>query len=601
MTSNSEINKNIPDTIHPDNVSGLSPKNFSETIQVTRKSNQSDLNDTLGGYKLGEIIGWGGAGIVYEASDKDGVPAAIKIVKFEPGTPPEEIQRFIIEAETAKKLRQHPNIVTVYDAGCEGKNYYLAMELIKGGKTFCDLKYDEKTKTPTINQILDYAIDIADALSYAHKNAILHRDIKPANVLIDQFGKAKLSDFGIAKNLNAPKLTMTGTIMGTPHYMSPEQCGFGDGLVTKQSDIYSFGVMLYEILTGQMPYPVRDKDSIPEILKVICSTETTYPRRFRKEISRNLEAVILRMLDKEKKLRYKDMEDVKKDLIACREGKPVSVRKLTIAEKWEKWVRMNFQLALSIFGGIAAVFIVYFAFAMPKIKEYMYQKSKADLSAFSAKRKVFALEEELKRLKMQNEANENSAIGIKNARDLISQGKFIEAEKILEDFSRQAVIDSNKGMIIECSSLLGRIKIHQGKLEEAVAKFAEAVSASEPDSPLAELANFETAIALQMLGKTKDAESIFAKIAEKNRELEKSRYADNISKLSNAFIELAKTGSCKFSESEIENLSEIFRGLGYWINAQTETDPQKKISLLEKAAKKKNIFIWIKTKEEDKK
>lgn len=599
MTSNSE-NKNIQNRIHPNNVSDLSSENSSDTIQVTRKSNESDLNNTLGCYKLGAFIGWGGAGIVYEASDKDGVPVAIKIVKFEPGTPPEEIQRFIIEAETAKKLRQHPNIVTVYDAGCEGKNYYLAMELIKGGKTFCDLKYDEKTKMPSINQILDYAIDIADALSYAHKNEILHRDIKPANVLIDQFGRAKLSDFGIAKNLNAPKLTMTGTIMGTPHYMSPEQCGFGDGILCKQSDIYSFGIMIYEILTGQMPYPVREKDSIPEILKVICTIDPISPRRYRKEISRNLEAVILRMIDKEKKLRYKDMEDVKKDLIACRDGKPVSVRKLTIAEKWEKWVRMNFQLSVSIFGGIAAVFIVYFAFATPKIKKYMYQKSKADLSAFSAKRKVFALEEELKKLKTQNENGENAGIGIKNARNLILEGNFPRAEKLLEDFLRQAVIDSNEGMIIECSNLLGRIKIRQGKLEEAVAKFAEAVSASEPDSPLTELANFEMAIALQMLGKTNDAESIFAKIAEKNETLEKSRYANNINKLSKACIESGKTGSCKLSESEIENLSEIFRGLGYWIKAQTETDPQKKITLMEKAEKHKNIFIWIKTKEEDK-
>jgi len=584
------IKKNTSSTPPSDNTNN---SNIDATIQITEHSEKNITLDKIAHYRLLQVIGFGGAGVIYEAEDQDGSPLALKLMHIEPFTSKEEIQRFILEAELAKKLRQHPNIITIYDAGYEDRNYYIAMELIKDSKTLNHLKYKKENNPTTINEILTYAIDIADALSYAHKSGIIHRDIKPTNILINEFGIAKLTDFGIAKNENAPKITITGAIMGTPYYMAPEQCGFGDKTVTKQSDIYSFGVTLYETITGKMPYPVREHDDIPEIFRIICTEEARSPRLYRKDISRNLEAVLLRMIDKEKQLRYKSIEEVKNDLIACRDGKPVSVRKLTLAEKFEKWIRMNLKIAITILSGISAVVLLYFVIALPEIKKYMYQKSKADLNTFTAKRRILELESELNKLKGKNERNEESEKKLKDAKDFLSQNKIEDSQKLFENLLTEAIKSSNKGISFESASWLGRIAMQKEKYAEAVEYFNIAILSSEKDSPLFDLANFEKAIALYKEGKFNEAGSIFAKIARQNRKLEKSKYADNINKISETLLLITKNEE-KIPQLEIKNLSPLFKGLGLWINAQIEQNKENKEKLLIEAKKEKNIFIWIK-------
>ena len=234
------------------------------------------------------------------------------------------------------------------------------MELVKDGRTLEDII----GKNLPVGEVLNYAVPVARALEFAHKEGILHRDLKPANILINEFNQPLLADFGIAKIESAERLTMTGAVIGTPRYMSPEQCGFGDGRVTNQSDIYSFGLMLYELLTGTFPYPIANDMGLPEIFKTICQQEVVPPRKIRKDISRNLEAVILRMLEKEKKLRYKDISQVCSDLEACKLGGPVSVRCLTPAEKWEKWVRRNSTLAITIGAALLVGFLLFYGLSL---------------------------------------------------------------------------------------------------------------------------------------------------------------------------------------------------------------------------------------------
>ncbi|HOK04828.1 MAG TPA: protein kinase [Victivallales bacterium] len=563
------IKNNIPNPPFHENINDSS----AQTVQITKHLEKDITLEKIAHYRLLKIIGFGGSGVIYEAEDEDGSPLALKLMHIEPSTPKDEIYRFIREIETAKKLRQHPNIITIYDAGYENRNYYIAMELVKDAKTLSNLKYKEKNNPTTINEILTYAIDIADALSYAHKNGVIHRDIKPTNILINEFGKAKLSDFGIAKNENAPKITITGAIMGTPYYMAPEQCGFGDKTTTKQSDIYSFGVTLYEIITGEMPYPVREYEDIIEIFRVICTEEPRSPRLYRKDISRNLEAVLLRMLDKEKQLRYKSIENVKNDLIACRDGKPVSVRKLSIAEKFEKWIRMNVKTVIIILCGISTLLFIYFVIVLPEIRKYMYQKSKADLNTVAAKRRILELESELNVLKGKNEENETSGEKLKNARNLLTQEKFEDAQKLFELLLTEAIKSSNRGMTFECASWLGRIAMKRENYIKAVEYFNIAMLSSEKDSPLFDLANFEKAIALYKQGKFSEAASIFAKIARENRKLEKSKYPDNITKLSQTMFSIIKNENEKENlQLEIENLSPLFKGLGLWIKAHNEKD-----------------------------
>jgi len=271
----------------------------------------------------------------------------------------------------------------------------------------------------------------------------------------------------------------------------------------------------------------------------------------------------------------------------------VSVRKLSWAERWEKWVRMNLKTALIIFAGAAAVFFVYFAIAVPRMKQYMYQKGKADLNAFAAKRRVFALESELEELKSRNEGGGGAGEELKEARRLIFEGKLAEAEKLLRKLLDDARLKSNKGMIIECGSWLGRINISCGRLEEALGNFDEVVLSAGDGSPLGELAGFEKAIVLRMLGRPDEAGSIFAKIARRNRSLEKSKYADNISRMSAALMALGRGEECPLGDAEVEEFSSLFRGLGYWTLAQFGTDEARRSSLLKKAEEGRNIFIWL--------
>ncbi len=577
-----------------------------QTLQISQSDTTSEfLPDRIGQYSIEGIIGRGGAGIVYSATDKDAGKVALKVIQVNSSVSHSSIERFFIEAETAKKLRQHPNIITVYDSGCDGKNHYIAMELVPGGRTF-----DEFCLEPLpINKVLDYLIPIADALSYAHEQGILHRDIKPANVLINEFDQPLLSDFGIAKIENAPKFTMTGVIMGTPQYMSPEQCGFGDRIFSRQSDIYSFGVMLYELLTGKMPYPMKAETELSDIFKIISSHEVKSPRKYRKEISRNLEAVVLRTLEKEKALRYKDMRQLCSDLKACRDSKSVSVRKLSWSEQWEKWLRRNTRIALTAIVGIIAVITVYFGFALPKIQEKMHQKSKADVNAMAAKRKALILEKEIDVLKKTNKqadvfVGEGDLISLLlDTRKQLASGEFNEAEKNFIFLRKRATIESHKGLLIEASSSLGRIYMTRHNYTAAIENFNLVAKIAKKNTPLEQLALFEEAVALRFADKKEDSEKILSEIITKkewetNEELDKFLPSSYLKFLSGLLL---RGTALPNAEDKLEAFPRLFRGLAAWVFAELEDNGSEKEKLLNRAVQEKSIFIWIeKQKEEEK-
>lgn len=204
---------------------------------------------SIGNYKIIDVLGAGGMATVYRARqtniERD---VAIKVMAAAFARQPDFVERFKREAELFAKL-EHPHILPIYDYGDESGYLYLVLRLMEGGS----LENYMRKETLTLAQIGKMVTQIGQALDHAHNQNVIHRDIKPNNVLMDKFGNAYLMDFGIAKILSGSRLTATGTLLGTPAYMAPEQWKLEP--IDGRSDIYSVGVMLYELFTGELPFP----------------------------------------------------------------------------------------------------------------------------------------------------------------------------------------------------------------------------------------------------------------------------------------------------------------------------------------------------------
>jgi serine/threonine protein kinase len=218
-------------------------------------------------------------------------------------------ERFFREAETAGRLH-HPNIVTIYDAGEEHDLAYIAMEYLQGKDMATYIKPDSQL---SYEWIFDVSIKIVDALDFAHKNDVVHRDIKPANIIYYDTDKSvKVTDFGIAR-ITASSKTKTGVVLGTPSYMSPEQ--LAGKHVDGRSDLFSFGVMLYEMIAGKTPFT---GDSLATLMYQIANSPTPDIKQARADIPPCLEKIVKKLMQKDPDKRYATGEDVKQDLQSCR-------------------------------------------------------------------------------------------------------------------------------------------------------------------------------------------------------------------------------------------------------------------------------------------
>ncbi len=553
---------------------------------------------SIGPYKLIEFIGMGGTGMVYRAKDADGAEIALKVMVVTPLMTREDIRRFISEAEMSKRLRRHPNIITVYDTGHEEQNYYIAMELVPKGRTLDDLV----GRNISVEEFLGYVIPVAEALAYAHKEGILHRDLKPGNILLNEFNQPLLADFGLAKSETAQRMTMTGTVMGTPRYMSPEQCGFGSAHVTNQSDIYSFGVLAYELLTGMLPYHAFTPDlGLAEVFKIICSAEPVPPRKLRPDVSRNLEAVILRMLEKELKLRYKDMGQVCEDLIACREGRPVSVRRLSWAERFEKWVRFHAPQAITAALAIFAGCILYFGFILPKAHDKTYAKQNADVNALAAKRKAALLEKELEALKhpgsVKGDDDSRGTQLLQQARASLAEGTLDKAYDEFKAAREWAEKNGHNGILAESLFGIGRIALAKGRCEDACKTFDVIAALCGKETLYGRLAIFEAASALWIEGRKDDALKAWGELAGTaggSKDFDSEGTSGYIVSLAEMMLQPEKYPDM---EDKVSSSPQIFRGLGYWTLAQCAKDDAEKTRFAADAARQKGIFIWIKKEE----
>ena len=297
----------------------------------------------FGDYELLEEIARGGMGIVYKARQVslDRI-VALKMILAGELASDAEVGRFRAEAEAAANL-QHPNIVAIHEVGEVNGQHYFSMDYVEG-RSLADVVRDGPLPP---RKAAEYCEAIARAVHYAHAHGTLHRDLKPSNVLLDAADQPRITDFGLAKREGSDvSLTVTGAVLGTPRYMSPEQAS-GSGIVEvgPTTDVYSLGVILYELLTGRSPF--LGESPIDTIRRVI-DTEPDPPRRLDRSIPRDLDTICMKCLEKDPARRYASAQDLAADLRRYLDGEPIVARPLGPIGRLRRWARGRPALAVTL-------------------------------------------------------------------------------------------------------------------------------------------------------------------------------------------------------------------------------------------------------------
>ena len=333
------------------NDAGLGQADLSQTSLLDETTNRTiPKQQYLGDYELLEEIARGGMGVVYKARQLSlGRIVAIKMIRYGDLATADDILRFRNEAESIANLN-HQNIVAVHEVGEHEGQYYFSMTYVEGG-CLSQLVREHPLPDREAAAILKQA---AEAVQHAHDQGVLHRDIKPANILIDGNGDVQITDFGLAKRAgNDSSLTETGQVLGTPGYMPPEQAAGNHKLIGPASDVYSLGAVLFELLTSRPPFVAPTP---METIRQVLEQDALSPRLLNATVSKDLETICLKSLEKSPGQRYQTPKELAEELDRYLQGIPIQARPMTRITRAWRWCRRN-PFAAQLIAATAAFLI----------------------------------------------------------------------------------------------------------------------------------------------------------------------------------------------------------------------------------------------------
>ena len=412
-------------------------EDFFETLPVDDSQAVSDgvRGQIVGDYQILGELGRGGMGVVYRAKHRKlNRIVALKMILAGKHSSQDALGRFIAEARAVAKL-QHPGIVQIFDIGEHQGLPYFSLEFVEGKDLHKDLNSlprDPKRSAEMVEQL-------CIAMQYAHDNKILHRDLKPANILLDKAGRPKITDFGLAKSVEADAsgATSDGSVMGSPSYMPPEQARGENASISPRSDLYSLGAILYQMLTARPPF-VSEKP-LDTVLQVI-SNEPVAPGKLHPGLPVDIETICLKALQKDPSARYENCRELAADLRRFIDGEPILARPVSRLERAWRWCRRNPKVAIP--STLASVFIM----ATAVISTWAWFETSAQ-AAVIADEKVNVEKQRDEADRQRDLANEQRIIALANKE---------KAEKEREEADRQRTIANQQKVLAEEKEELAR-------------------------------------------------------------------------------------------------------------------------------------------------